>query len=70
MNGYNEARIQRTQTWVYIVHKRDEARKVHRIHVVGLLKCQRDEFIHNLGNSGELLKMMGQKNHWIKGRQE
>lgn len=55
---------------MYIVHKGDEAGNTHRLHVVGLLKGQRDEFIHSLGNSGELLKMTGQKNHWIRGREE
>lgn len=56
--------------WAYTVHRGDKARKAHRIHVVDFLEGQGNEFIHNLENTGELLKLIRQKNHWIRGRQE
>lgn len=66
--GYDEAG---TQTWVSTVYKRVKARKARRIHVMDLLECQGEEFIHILeSQGGGLLKAMGQKNHCITCRQE
>lgn len=69
--GYDETGNAGTQTWVSTAYKRDKARKARRIHVMDLLECQGEEFIHILeSQGGGLLKAMGQKNHCITCRQE
>ena len=58
------------QTWGCRVHKRDEARKAHGVHAVDFPESQQEEFLHNLENTGELQKMIGQKYRWITGREQ